>query len=316
MDFFDIEVFSMQRAKRLYLFLAVVIFAFFAVPFPLACADSPPPPNYFYSDVKNAGPNVKYADILIKMDTKDKNYAKLYQYNLAAFYFEKTAPIVAYNKDGYVSISFHCRSGGTESSSILDNRDLENIVELNNGYKPISSMTKMIKIALLDQKGNILKVSDAVSVVPTDNDTYPHSVDYDARGTKPQVRFEHYYRSPVVKCAAASLPFLIAFFLRMVISTALETVIAIPFKIKPLWKIILVNIITQTMLFTFVTTGILRYAGAVAVGEAAAFVIEFWAYVVLYRQISKSKLAFYTIIANSSSLAVGLVLNVLHILTV
>lgn len=302
----------MQKTKTLFLFLVIVIFSSFIAPFTVAYADSPPPPNYFYSYVTNADSNVKYTDILIKISKSSKRYTDLNTSNANSYGFNSSTPIVAYNKDGYMSISFHCKNVYSEKSNQQDDSDMSKLIELNNGYKPINTITDSIKIALLDKKGNILMISDAVSVIPTSNATFPRTVNYDAQGTTPTVDFAHHYHTIYTDILLIFSVF--AFLIRMAISIIIETLIAIPFIIRPLWKIIVVNVVTQILLFELIASGRLGYTNAVIIGEIFVFVSEFVAYIFLFKHISKPKLALYTVIANTASLAVGLIFNAFHVL--
>lgn len=297
--------------KKALLFTALLFSLLFALPLAVS-ADSPPPPNFFYINITNADASVSYADILIKIDRSDKNYTELNSYNAGKYDFGSSAPIVAYDQDGYRSISFHLKNVQTDHSPTREGPSFSSLFEFQNGYKPISTVTDSIKIALLDEDGNILKVSDAVSVMPGGN-TYPNQVEYDATGNKPIVNFVPYYRGSAANTYFSPMYFLL-FLISMVISTAIETVIALPFKIRPLWKIIVVNIVTQILLFLFITLSGLPYLTAVIIGEIFVYISEFAAYLLLYKKISRPRLALYTFTANSASLIAGLVLENFFIL--
>jgi hypothetical protein len=303
----------MKKFRTMFLFLAAAILSFVA-PLSIARADSPPPPSYFYSYATNTAYNVKYTEILVKINKTSKFYTDLNTSNANTYDFNSSTPIVTYNQDGYMSISFHCKNVYSEKDVLYEELGMCKVIELNNAHMPISTMTDSIKIALLDKNGNILKISDAVSVKPSVSNTYPNEVKYDAHGTTPKVNFVQYYKSYANNAVIISFSLILAFLIRMAISTAIETLIAIPFKIKPIWKIIVINIATQILLFLLIASGRLDYTAAVIVGEIFVFISEFVAYIFLFKHISKPKLALYTVIANASSLAVGLILNCFHIL--
>lgn len=318
----------MQKFKTLFFILALMIFSFLIAPSYTAYADSPAPPSYFYSYVSKADSNVKYTEILVKISKSSKYYTDLNTSNSAPYGFNKSTPIVAYNKDGYVSVSFHYIKVHVDPSILTADSRISEIIEFKNNGEPINTITDSIKIALLDKSGNVLKVSNAVSVKPTANNTFPRSVKYDAGSTTPSIEFEKYYGTNHVtnygtnhgtSSAASGTYYLTAFmllacFIRMIISTGIETLIAVPYKIKPLWKIIVVNIITQVLLFSLIAFGGLDYTVAVIAGEILVYISEYVAYIFLFRNISKAKLALYTVTANTASLAVGLILNYFHVL--
>lgn len=303
----------MKKVKTLLLFIVIMIFSSLITPLYAAYADSPPPPGCFYSFVTNTASNVKYTDILIKISKDSKYYTDLNTSNASVCGFNSSTPIAAYNQDGYVSISLHCKNLRSRPGIFQEELGLCGMVEFDNSNMPISAITDSIRIALLDKDGNVLKVSDAVSVIPTVHNTYPCEVRYDAGSTTPKVRFQKYYGKNSVDTVYLSGFIILAFFIRMAISTSIETLIAAPFKIRPLWKIVVVNIITQTLLFALVAFGGMGYTNAVTVGEIFVFISEYMAYSFLFMDISKAKLVLYTVIANTASLAVGLIFNSLHI---
>ena len=296
----------MKRAKTLLTFLLAAFSAFFVAPLCAAHANAPAPPGYFYIGVTNAGPDVKYADVLIKMSKSSESYTDWNSSNASVYGFSRSAPIIAYDQDGYRSVSFHGKNVRSIPNAAASGPG--SIVELGDANTPISSITDSIRIALLDGSGNILKISDAVSVMPADGGTFPCKVEYDAGGAAPTVSFTNFYRGSF---SAASL---LAFLIRMAISISIEALIAVPFKIRPLRKIVAVNAITQILLFVFIESGQLNYTSAVIVGEIFVFAIEFLAYILLFKRISKARIALYTAVANAASLAAGLIFNHFHLL--
>jgi len=303
----------MQKTKILIMFF-VVAFFLFIVPVSVAYADSPAPPSYFYAYVTNTDNNVKYIDVLVKFSKGSSYYSDLNSSNVKACGFNSSTPIVSYNQDGYRSISFHSKGINTMPSTSPGEFGICKDIELDNNSNSISTITDSIRIALLDKSGNILKVSNVVSVVPTSNDTFPREVRYDARIATPIVNFTPYYHGGFMAGnVIPSVSFILAFLFRMAISTTIETLIAIPFQIKPLWKIIVTNIATQIMLFALIVSDTQGYTNAVIIGEIIVFISEFVAYIFLFKHISKRKIAVYTAIANTISLAVGLIFNSFHI---
>lgn len=305
----------MQKLKTTFLFLAFIIFSCLITPLYTAYADSPPPPSYFYSYVTSADSNVKYTDILVKINKSSKYYTDLNTSNSDVYGFNKLTPIVAYNEDGYVSVSFHCMKVHAAPSHMIPDSRMCGIIEFDNSNQSINAITDSIKVALLDKSGNILKVSDAVSVIPTTNNTFPRKITYDAGSKTPYVEFEKYYRTNLTgdNNNYLSAFILLAFLIRMVISTTMETLIAVPWRIRPLWKIVIVNIITQVLLFAFIAFGGLDYTSAVIAGEIFVFISEYVVYILLFRNMSKTRLALYTVVANTASLAVGLIFNYFHV---
>ena len=92
----------------------------------------------------------------------------------------------------------------------------------------------------------------------------------------------------------------------MALSVGIETLIAIPFKLRPLWKVSLVNLLTQIILIVFMRCSDIPYLTALIIGEAYVYISEFVAYSYLYK-IPKWKLAVYTVVANTFTLALGII---------
>ncbi len=306
---------KLQRAKGLLLSGFAMLFLLL-LPLTVAHADSPPPPNYFYIYVSSDDANVKYVDVLIKMEKDNQYYSALNSASVSAHGFDSSAEIVAYEKDGYESVTFHCKNLHSEPSIYQPDLGFANyskMILLDSSNTPISAVSDSIKVALIDKKGKILKVSDPVSVIPTDKNKFPRSVHYDAAKTTPTIEFDPFYHGYQNNNILISVPFLLAFLIRMILSTGIETAIAIPFKIRPLWKIAAVNIATQVLLFIIIINNTRSYNEAVIVGEILVFIVEFLAYIFLFKKVSIRKIAVYTVLANAVSLAIGLAFNALHL---
>lgn len=157
---------------------------------------------------------------------------------------------------------------------------------------------------MLDENGNILKISKEISIISQTKNRFARAVNYNANGDVSSIRFEYTYNQN----------YIISVFLRMLISVTTETLIAILFKIKPLYKIIIVNIITQVALIAFVLFSGLPYATTMIIGEIVVYTSEYLAYIMMFKSVSKSKLAIYTMTANTATLLLGLLFNQLHFL--
>jgi hypothetical protein len=266
-------------------------------------ANSGPPPNYFYYYISNANANVKYADVLIKINPKSANYSQFNLDNAKPSFNEKT-PIVAYNEDSYMSLTFHFAKAKSDMSY---SGGCSQLVDFRGS---ISDITPSIKIALLDENGNILKISKEISIISQTKNRFARAVNYNANGDVPSIRFEDTYNQNYI----ISAMLILSIFLRMLISVTTETLIAIPFKIKPLYKIIIVNIITQAALIAFVLFSGLPYATTMIIGEIVVYASEYLTYIMMFKSVSKSKLAIYTVTANTATLLLGLLFNQLHFL--
>ena len=293
--------------RRFALSFALVMILFSALTFSVS-ANSPAPPGYFYYQVINAGETVKFADILIKINPGSNTYTDFNASNNISGMFNAETPIVAYQEDGYRSLSFHY-------SEVYSNLDPESgLAQLANSGQSIDKITTSIKIALLDEDGNILKVSNAVDVVPAAADTFPRGVKYDADGDTPVVQFHQTYIGSSSKPNIFSFAFLFAVFLRMILSVSAEILLAIPFKLKPVWKIAAVNLVSQLFLISFMLFGGLHYLPSLIIGEIIVFASEFVVYTLLFRSVSKRRIAGYAILANAITLILGLYFNAVQFL--
>jgi len=253
-----------------------VVIAVVALLVPLAAhANAPAPPGYFSIQVNNAPTNAKYVELFLQ-DPDTSNYVLF-----------GTSPLLPDTAD----------------------------FSMESYNQPIDQYTSNIKISLLDSGKVVIQTSDPASVVPPSAAMFASSAAYDAQSGALTVYFANYAMydhssgTPVISISSALL---LAIFARMLISTTFETLIAVPFKIRPLWKIICVNIVTQLLLLLFVYLSGLNYVSAVILGEIAVFVVEYIAYILLYKQVSKARLAVYTLVANGASLGLGLLFNVLR----
>ena len=70
-----------------------------------------------------------------------------------------------------------------------------------------------------------------------------------------------------------------------------------------------VNLTTQLLLILFLSLSGLPYMTAVLVGEIAVYAAEFIAYLFLYRDVSRWRVLGYTALANTATLAMGLLFN-------
>ena len=70
-----------------------------------------------------------------------------------------------------------------------------------------------------------------------------------------------------------------------------------------------VNLATQLLLIVFLSLSGLPYAAAVILGEIAVYAAELIVYLFLYRDVSRWRLLGYTALANTATLAMGLLFN-------
>jgi len=289
----------------------------------MAAADAPPPayPNRFECHVMNAPEKAVFCDLLIQINPQSDNYTAFNdQHNTIT----AQAPIVLYNEDGYMSFSFHYQ-GVTANMGGLSGAALDSGVffSLSDAAQSLDKISRTVKVVLLDADGNILNISGTISTAPPSAEEFVHAIMYDVTSGTTNISFsqtrngtssifEFLFFIPFLMISGASY-FLMVYF-RMLLSIGAEVLAALPFKLRPLWKIIAVNAITQLLLILFVLFSGLPYVTAVLIGEVFVYLSEFIAYLFLFKAVSKWKIALYTVCANTLTLTMGLLMNLLHIL--
>lgn len=176
-----------KTAKLLICALTVVISSVmtldvFATDFDTAGFDT-----YYISE--NAPQGTVYVDILARIDTDDENYT---DFNvglnieigrdesgstvMGELDITSESEIVTFDEDSYVSLSFHHKQ--MEHMVIEEGRIYAN---LNTEYDMVSACKdyKKFKAAYVDSKGNVLGVTNAVRVRPTDHTWYRFYLDGD-----------------------------------------------------------------------------------------------------------------------------------------
>ncbi len=332
------------------LMLVFLVFILCMIPV-TANANSGPPPTYFYCEIQNPLAGTVYRDLLIEINEQDEDFDPFRdQINEIA----EDSPIATYNQDGYMSFYFHYNNGYIDSMYY----DV-GVFSMTDSNLTMDKVSPTVKVVLLDEVGNIMRISKTISTEPPSSDYFARRIIYDAKDDVVTMEFENYYNgsteSAVTKpdrsermiswenaesaanslevsagseqsdslaetneneAATASyhMPLLLILLLRMILSVVVETAAAIPFKLKPLWKITAVNIVTQIVFIVFMRNISMPYVSALIIGEIFVYLSEFIAYISLFRTISKWKLAIYTAAANTITLIIGLIMNALHIL--
>lgn len=136
---------------------------------------------------ENAPQGTVYVDILARIDKDDENYTDFNDsMNIEIGKDESgfslmdkpditsESEIVSFDKDDYVSLTFHHKQVGYVR---IDNGSI--YVNLNTEYDMVSVCKdyKKFKAAYVDDKGNILEVTNAVRVSPTDHTWYRFYLD-------------------------------------------------------------------------------------------------------------------------------------------
>jgi hypothetical protein len=302
--------------KRVGLAAALAVLLLAAAPVaPVAYANSPAPIGELRVEVNRPPEDAVYVDVLIKIDPEDADYIGFSDQNGTDNAISADAGIVAYNEDGYMSLSFH-RLGmqAFMTKSNPEYKDFRVLFIMPQSMQTIDDITSSLKVALLDGDANVIHVSDAIDV-SAPSGQYARTVFYDVETLSAEVEFVGLPPYGGGEGGAATLGLLALVLLllvgRVALSIGSETLIAITLHIKPVYKVVLVNIATQIALIAFMGLSGMTYVASMAIGEAAVYIVEGVAFCLLYRDIKPAKVIAYTVVANTVSLAIGLVMNYL-----
>jgi len=291
-----------SNLKKRILLITVLMLLLCMLPL-TAYANSPPPPGYFYVQIDNPPENAVFADILIKINAQSDGYTPFNSENGARHGITAESEIVGYDQNGYMSLSFHY-------SGVYSEMELGSFLcfEMVPASRSIDKITESLKVVLLDKDGNIVQISPPIDTIPPGNQ-FARELIYDADGTLFEIQFNDFYKGS----AGFLFPIIILILGRMLLSVGVETLIAVPFKIRPLRKITLVNVITQIALIAFMGSSGLTYIHAMIIGEIFVYLAEGAAYMLMFKSVNKVKIIIYTITANTTTLIMGLIMNGFHI---
>lgn len=262
------------------------------------------------------------ADILVKIDPSHEKYVAFnseYGKNLG---LDEQSEIAAYYEDGFTSYTFHF--SGAVSENLLKYETGAGYVAIFAYYTEDSNdsffsalnelerYSPILKLALLDEEGEILEISDEFSIVP-DKGYFLGYIQYSPSNDSITVSVHKNTFSHIFDGIGFILALLIAGFMRITFSIIAETLIAVPFRLKPYYRIIITNLVTQIILtLSFALSGF-NYLITLIIIEALVYIAEFIAYTILFKEVSRLRILVYTIIANTVSLRFGLLLNELGI---
>lgn len=308
--------------KHIYLLLFILIFT--SLTPMVVSANAPGPAKKINVGIYEKPSNCVYVDLFIKINPADKNYVAFnseYGENLD---LDEKSEIAQYNVDGYMSYTFHFFGAVSENTLIKGKSSLDSYYSefasysYEDGSIDFTAFEKLqkgypvVKLALIDSTGAIIKVSDKVSIIP-ERGFFTGYIYYHVATNSLEVSNYTGLLNDVFYSFKILIMFLFAGILRIAFSTGIETLIALPFKLKPYRKIVIVNLITQIILTIAMTLSGFNYLITLIALEAIVYVAEFISYTFLYKKFSKIKILLYTVAANTVSLGFGLLLNYLGV---
>jgi hypothetical protein len=285
-------------------------------------ANSPMPAKSISVEITNNPEASVYADLLIQINPESVEYTVFNDTNGQLFDIYYDSPIAQYTENGFASFTFHYL--GSVSNIVLASNsnspyylyaDFTRIANDDTQFNNVLANYHIIKIVLLDKSGNILKISDALDINPKKPGYFVGTLHYDANSGYANAGYFERSGFMVFFNFLLIFIFFVPIIPMIIISIVVELVTALPFKIKPVWKILVVNIITQIILVAFMSFCSLPYIQTLIIIEVFVYISEFGAYTLLFKNISKLKLALYTVTANTVSLAIGILLNTYELLS-
>lgn len=265
----------------------------------------------------------EYLELLIPMPL-DSPYYRSYNQDMGdETGLAEQAPIVGYiDPEGYMSYSFHMENacsnmrlekGGHEGEFIHSYAfgegayagSLTHLEYIQNNFGTI-------KAALLDREGNVLAVSDGVSIKTNRSEYLSGTIAYDCADGSLSPSIYKGSAGAAVIIAMFLLLILVSFIGRAVLTAAVESAVSFAFRIRPWSTVFKVNI-ASNIIFNLVLvlgTTVLQipYLFFVTAGEAAVI----WAEYCVYRRklsAAGSRILAFTIAANLASLLLGICLN-------
>lgn len=298
------------RRAAVYLALLLGLVGWLALP---VSANGPVPVPWFVVTVSNPPEEAVYADLLIPLKESDPNYSPLERGNLPEG-IPEDAEIVAYCEDGYRSYTFHYREAGShialQGSPVFDryvNFFVRETEEILREHLEDVEERGLVKLALLDERGNILQVSPAQWIRPASILQYSlNCMTYDAgAGT---------LTLDTAGSGIGYLAYLVLSLLGIIVTVALERAVGAGFGLgeKNLRVVTGTNVLSQIFMrvaFFPLYRVLRRYIPVMALLEILVYVGEYLIYCWKMKDISKMRCLAYTLTANTASLAVGLLLN-------
>lgn len=300
----------MERWKRLCVCLLAAVWTMGMLPLD-ASANSPGIPPWDVFSFENLPEETVYVDLLIPISEKDSKYTTLVERNLPENWSKSTS-IVTYCEEGYRSYTFHYQDASSDFR--INDRGIVTFFNDNSSsredggvrYKHADEIAARgdIKLALLDENGEILKVSSKFSLKPREFMTYFYGVfSYDAAADVFEA--DSYFN------AMGRDLYAIFAFLGMLATCFMERQIAGLFGLKKQYGRLIrwTNVVSQMLMHLsyvlFYSLIFWRYTYATVILEILVYSGEYLFYHRKMKNISWKRCMAYTITANTASLFLG-----------
>ncbi len=265
-------------------------------------ANSAPPPRFYEVRLTNYPENAFYVDLLVELSVDDANYSD----RVATEYPEgilADSQIVQFNKDGYMSYTFHYKDS---DSNIIISEDKVTFFENNYEHFLKFDERETVKLAVLDQFGNIIQISEEFCFAPLGRKISRELgyIDYDVQADKITT---HDIVDP--------LNYIFWINIGTIITILVEVIVSLIFKLKRPKLIAVTNLASQIIMRILFSVfyGLFprTYIVVVIILEALVYSGEALFYCHELAYIPRKKLVLFTVTANTASLAIGAVINML-----
>ena len=295
--------------------LCVVAMAAFVLPMS-ASANGAVPSLWYAVYLENLPEGTAYVDLLIPLEESDPHYyAGLSNSSVG---FSPEAEIMTYCEDGYRSYTFHYADAKSRitperflGESTLCVTFFESDLSAPNAYTHLEDVEsrKWIRLAILDADGNILKVSEKCDLRVGFFSYSLNSFSYDGLSNTLEMETS--------VSAWSVLVFLLMSIVGIIVTCIVERHVAWPFGLGRNYggTILATNILSQiamraasALLYGWV---IKSYIVNLILLESVVYAGEYLFYRKKMRDVSQKRVLFYVITANTASLLLGGILNLL-----
>lgn len=260
-----------------------------------AKADSPPTPNALRIDACNVPTTVYCFDILIPENLKGVHFGSVNPEFRKAHPELMASELSSYHENGYISYSMYFQNADSSMKPMDSFARGDYYLLFGEGN---FSMLQRFKIVAIDRGGNILQISPAVTLKPKYGGFYVYvSYDYSKNTASP-----YFYNK------MAGLFFWD--FIRILFSVAIETLLAIPFGIRPLRAVAGVNFVSEIILTIGIYCFSLFYVAALIIFETLVVLIEFFGLMKFSRLPKPLRTAAFVLASNTITLGLGLWINI------
>lgn len=294
--------------KRLFSALLIVVLLVILLSVSVA-ANSPAPAPYYVFSVKNLPAGTAYVDMLIPLPSSDEHYVPLVKENLPEGFTEQSE-IVTYSEGEYRSYTFHyngaesaiCLNGG-ETVRFFTKETVSYDYTLTEHLNDVEMRGK-IRLAMLDEDGNILKVSGILSLKP--KGLFKNSLntfDYDAAADILDVDSHSYAPMMILLGIVIAAGIAATCLIEWAVSKCF-------FRTRPYGKLVVItNVITQVVMWLLILLlwNVLHWnvLYATILLEILVYVTEFLIYRRKMRAADWKMCLLYTVLANTASVILG-----------